>query len=376
MKEEVTDINKGEEKMQIADYISNIGDFTEDTHLNFSRNANESSLERIPLACYTMQDGNWSRQDVPAQIDRMRIGRNPYECEFRIAHPDADDVHVIIQRAGCSWFIMESGKKDLMRVNGFPRRQICLRQNSTAVIQVGFMSFIFTTIPPSSEPKSLGTPEIQEFQDCQYGLSFNGRNINFELEKMCLIGSDPLCDFQVPGAAFSAMISNFGKRLFMTGLVQQEELSVKSKDAPDEPSLPLKPGSVISIGNCEIQFRLSKDLRFTQGFNFAPDARANCMRLLEIDREGRSGNSYVLPPSGRSIWIGRDPAQCLLGINNSAKISRVHAQAIIYDKSLLVIDNNTTNGTFANGKRIRKRLLHPGDILRLGDIEFILCFVG
>ncbi|MBN1864696.1 MAG: FHA domain-containing protein [Victivallales bacterium] len=363
--------------MHIADYISNIGDFTEDTHLNFSKGSEQSGLNIIPLSCFSMQDGRWSRHDVPEGIDRMRMGRNPYECEFRIGHDEADDVHVIIQRAGCTWFVIESGKKDLMKVNGFPRRQACLRQNSTAVVQIGDMCFIFTTsMQQSRQNNDAATPEVVELQESQYGLSYNGKNINFDLEKICLIGSDPLCEFQIPGEPFCAMISNIGKRLFLNSLVPPETLVVRTERSPEGNAAPLKPGSVISIGNHDINFRLSKDLRFTQNFNFVPDPKSNCMRFLEIDSHGRAGNSYVLPPSGRSIWIGRDSSLCLLGICNSTKVSRVHAQSIIYDKSVLIIDNNTTNGTFVNGKRIKKRLLHPGDILRLGNLDFILCFTG
>ncbi len=363
--------------MHIADYISNIGDYTEDTHLNFSKGSDQSGSRVIPLSCFAMQDGRWSRQELPEGIDRMRMGRNPYECEFRISHEEADETHVIVQRAGCSWFVIESGKHDLMKINGFPRRQMCLRQNSTAVVQIGDMSFIFTTtIQPSQVKDSGGTAVMVELQESQYGLSCNGVNINFDLEKTCLIGSDPLCDFQIPSKAFCAMISNIGKRLFLNSLVPPETLVVQTERSPEGNSAPLKPGSVISIGTHDINFRLSKDLRFTQDFNFIPDAKSNCMRLLEIDTTGKTGISYVLPPSGRSIWIGRDSDQCLLGIGNSTKISRIHAQSIIYDKSVLIIDNNTTNGTFVNGKRVRKRLLHPGDILRLGDIDFILCFTG
>lgn len=360
--------------MHIADYISQVGDFTEETTLNFEKNVRKPQVEMNPLSCFVKQSGVWTRQEIPNGIDRMRMGKNPYECEFKLDCAEADDVHIIIQRTGAAWFIMECGKKDLMKVNGFSKRQIHLRQNCTSVVQIGNSQFIFTTHkiinrPPLEE----NTPPVA-LVESQYRLEFNNNNKNFNLNQMCLIGSDPLCDFFLPGEAFAAMISNLGKRLFLTSLV--DRVNIEADGVSGSENVPLKPGSKINIGNYEISFKLSKDLRFTQSFNFIPDGKSDCLRLLEIDDLGHAGHSYVLPPSGRSITIGRDSSRCLLGIHSSSKISRVHANAIIYDKSVMIIDHQTTNGTFVNNKRIKKRLVHPGDIVRFGDVNFILCYVG
>ena len=360
--------------MQIADYISQVGDFTEETTLHFEKKLHSPQTGMNPLSCFAKQNGIWTRQEIPNGINRMRMGKNPYECEFKLNDADADDVHVIIQRTGASWFIMEYGRKDLMRVNGFTKRQVHLKQNCTAVVQIGDSQFIFTTHKMSNRTSVTEPNPPVELVESQYSLSYDNNNKNFNLDQMCLIGSDPLCDFFLPGEAFAAMISNLGRRLFMTSLV--ENVIVEADGVSGSEKAPLRPGSKINIGQSEIIFKLSRDLRFTQNFNFVPDGKCECMRLLEIDNQGHAGHSYVLPPSGRSITIGRDSSSCLLGIHNSAKISRIHANAIIYDKSVMIIDNETTNGTFVNNKRIKKRLVHPGDIVRLGDLNFILCYVG
>lgn len=363
--------------MQIADFISHAGDFSDETHLNFERNDTIYQGEMNPLSCIYFSEGVWIRNEVPHEVSRLRMGKNPYECEFRLNHPDADDVEIVIQRTGTSWYIMECGKKDLMKVNGCTKRQVHLRQDMTTVVQVGDMVFVFS----AKQMKSQAAPEGEmnkavALNESEYGLSYNGNNMNFALEEICLIGSDPLCDFYIPGETFVGLISNIGKRVFITGLMPAEKVLIEVDGVANSDNAPLKPGSRINIGKTEIAFKLSKDLRFTQDFNFVPDGKSDCMRLLEIDALGHSGHSYVLPASGRSITIGRDSTQCLLAISGSAKISRNHVQALIYDKSVMMVDNRTTNGTYVNGKRIKKRLAHPGDLVKLGDVNFILCFVG
>jgi FHA domain-containing protein len=362
--------------MHIADYISHVGDFSEETHLHFEKNDTIYQGEMNPLSCFYFNEGAWVRNEIPHEVTRIRIGTNPYECEFRLNNSDADDVQIVLQRTGVSWYIMECGKKDLMRVNGFTKRQMHLKQNMNTVIQVGEMVFLFSTASISSKsPEEHKMNAAVPLNESEYGLGYNGNNINFPLDQVCLIGSDPLCDFYLPGEAFVGMISNLGKRLFLTSLATQSVI-VEADGVSAAEKAPLKPGSSINIGQKEIDFKLSKDLRFTQDFNFVPDGKNDCMRLLEIDALGHSGHSYVLPPSGRSVTIGRDSSKCLLAISGSPKISRNHLQAIIYDKSVLIIDNQTTNGTYINGKRIKKRLVHPGDMVKLGDVNFILCFVG
>jgi len=364
--------------MEGVNYITQIGDYDGDTQLHFEKNETLFDSMLNPLTCFSVQNGIWVRQEVPGNIRRLHIGSNPYKSEFQISHPDVDEIHCIIQKAGTSWFLMESGKNDIMKVNGFPKRQIQLRQNQTGVLHFGNKNFVFSTqkIVPR-QPDDEVYSNSSELGDGQYCISYGEVSKIFNLEKLCLIGADPLCDFYLPGEPFYAMISHFGKRPFVSSLVEDNHISVEvgAESAYDEP-VTLKPGSKINIGGVELNFKVSKDLRFTQNFNFVPDPKSGNLRLLEIDYQGNPGHSFVLPSAGRSITIGRDSEQCNLSITVSPKISRLHAQAIVYDKSLMLIDNGATNGTFVNNTRVKRRMVHPGDIIRLGNANFILCFAG
>lgn len=361
--------------MEMLDYISQYGDDSEDTQLNFEKNETIVQKTLNPLSCYSLTNGKWTRQEIPEEINRMRMGKNPYECEFKLIDPLADDIHVIIQKSGNSWFVMDSGKKDLMKVNGFAKRQLHLKQNQIALVQIGGVPYIFSTKAQLlSRDGDDYQGETLPLEESQYSLSYQNKTVNCNLNELSLIGSDPICDFNIPGESFVAVISNLGKRLFLTSLVDNDKLAIDADGVPADKMPPLKPGSIISIGNITINFKLSKDLRFTQSFNYTPDTKGACMKLLEVDAYGNTGHGYLLPAAGRSIKVGRNSNDCLIAISHSSKISRIHGQAIVYEKSVMIIDNGSTNGTYVNGQRIKRHLAHPGDFVKFGDVTFIVCF--
>jgi pSer/pThr/pTyr-binding forkhead associated (FHA) protein len=145
---------------------------------------------------------------------------------------------------------------------------------------------------------------------------------------------------------------------------------------PIDPDVPLTPATTIRIDTTELMFKVSKDLRFSQDFKFVPDASAACLKLLEIKPDGTPGESYALPPAGRSLFIGRDPSQCKIALSNCKKVSRKHAQVIIYDKMALLMDMHAKNGTFVNGRKVRRKVIHPGDIANLANVRLLLCYTG
>jgi len=78
------------------------------------------------------------------------------------------------------------------------------------------------------------------------------------------------------------------------------------------------------------------------------------------------GRKYLLN-KGLS-FIGRDPGLDITVPDIS--ISRKHVELVYNGSDLEVIDKNSTNGTFINDKKIKRAILHPGDLLRVGNIIF------
>jgi len=77
----------------------------------------------------------------------------------------------------------------------------------------------------------------------------------------------------------------------------------------------------------------------------------------------RAGEKLGLGGSG--IRIGRESAICEIVLENP-KVSRLHAEVVSIDGKVLLIDRNSSNGTYVNDQKIDKRYLEDGDIIYFG----------
>jgi S1-C subfamily serine protease len=77
----------------------------------------------------------------------------------------------------------------------------------------------------------------------------------------------------------------------------------------------------------------------------------------------RAGERLGLGGSG--IRIGRESTICEIVLENP-KISRLHAEVVSIDGKVLLIDRNSSNGTYVNDQKIDKRFLKDGDIIYFG----------
>jgi serine protease Do len=77
----------------------------------------------------------------------------------------------------------------------------------------------------------------------------------------------------------------------------------------------------------------------------------------------RAGQKLGLGGSG--IRIGRESTICEIVLENP-KVSRLHAEVVSIDGKVLLIDRNSSNGTYVNDQKIDKRFLKDGDIIYFG----------
>ena len=85
-------------------------------------------------------------------------------------------------------------------------------------------------------------------------------------------------------------------------------------------------------------------------------------RLTILSGE-RAGEKMGLGGSG--IRIGRESAICEIVLENP-KVSRLHAEVVSIDGKVLLIDRNSSNGTYVNDQKIDRRFLEDGDIIHFG----------
>jgi len=102
-------------------------------------------------------------------------------------------------------------------------------------------------------------------------------------------------------------------------------------------------------------------MELNAGPNTGP--RDGTLGRLTILNGHRAGEKLGLGGSG--IRIGRESAICEIVLENP-KVSRLHAEVVSIDGKVLLIDRNSSNGTYVNDEKIDKRFLKDGDITYFG----------
>ncbi len=95
-------------------------------------------------------------------------------------------------------------------------------------------------------------------------------------------------------------------------------------------------------------------------------------RIVLLDDNRHFLEEYELEEIETSI--GRDVSNNI-SIEH-ASISRVHCFINKKDQYYEIVDNNSTNGVFVNEKKVKKSILKNGDIVKLGDKEFVYIAPG
>jgi pSer/pThr/pTyr-binding forkhead associated (FHA) protein len=89
-------------------------------------------------------------------------------------------------------------------------------------------------------------------------------------------------------------------------------------------------------------------------------------RLL-VRAGAEPGKEFALPETGE-LKIGRLPGLHITLLDT--KVSREHCRVYKQSTGWIVEDMGSRNGTYVNAQRVKKRLLQPGDRLRVGQTEF------
>lgn len=84
--------------------------------------------------------------------------------------------------------------------------------------------------------------------------------------------------------------------------------------------------------------------------------------------QGFHGRIFTVPPEGAQV--GRMP-DCNILINHPT-VSRYHCRIDVCAEGVRVTDLGSVNGTWVNGTMGMESWLHQGDVLRIGDVNFVL----
>lgn len=96
------------------------------------------------------------------------------------------------------------------------------------------------------------------------------------------------------------------------------------------------------------------------GVAIVPESMLGRFTILNGTRAGEK-----LGLGGSGIRIGRESTICEIVLENP-KVSRLHAEVVSIDGKVMLIDRNSSNGTYVNDQKIDKRFLQDGDIIYFG----------
>lgn len=94
------------------------------------------------------------------------------------------------------------------------------------------------------------------------------------------------------------------------------------------------------------------------------------MRYRIVFRNGPRAGRAIDIPRDRPVRVGRAP-ECEIRLND-VRLSKVHCRIDVHDGELRVTDLGSSNGTFVNDIQIEERSLHEGDLVRVGDVLFLV----
>ncbi len=87
------------------------------------------------------------------------------------------------------------------------------------------------------------------------------------------------------------------------------------------------------------------------------------MPSLFVIRGIDQGTRFEL--SGQELGLGRDPLNRVQ--LHDTEVSRHHAELRRIDNAFVLVDLNSSNGTFVNGKRVARHRLYSGDQVQMGS---------
>ncbi len=99
------------------------------------------------------------------------------------------------------------------------------------------------------------------------------------------------------------------------------------------------------------------------------DTAATELQLWTLFSPDIEVDGQVWPLRRRSVLLGREVGEGHLSIDGDRALSRIHASITLEEDGgeLTLVDLESANGTFVNGRRVERAALGLGDVLRFGD---------
>ena len=319
----------------------------------------------MQLVVHKKDLGKWvtTRPQVSKKLLKIGAPAPQSENDIIVRAPNLDQCQAILVAVKYKWHLIECGKTPFIKINGIQRRQIAIRSGDAISVEIGSVKMVINNTGDKSSPPPPPDPQTPGFV-----IRTDGGERRVAFTDSLSIGEDSSCSIIAKGQPFHGIITSYETTPYLVPLADG---SFKSGEDAVNELLQLKDNDIITVGDT----RLTISIPPAEGVGSVgaiPEKTNPKFRLWLIDENGAVAEKLQLPGPGASIYIGRSH-ECNLVIEGKG-LSRKHAQMIMYDSSVLLLDCYSTNGTYVNGMRISKKTVRPGDIIQFGEIAYMLVY--
>lgn len=346
------------------------------TNVNLKKQPVKTEAATGRLSVLIETSSGWKERMFESARERIIISETSAESDIPAALIPNFSGALVFQKCDDKWILLNTGKaRATFFFNGKKLNHSMLEKGEKTIITSQSAQKIIVTFL-NDEGKTRKSNKLSAPLSNEFSIKYNGKEYSFPRDQLCLIGKHSYCDLAMDESDFIAAIFEKNREFFIIPLDPKTPILVNSAPCT-EPRIIFR-GSTISLGKNMCVFELpdtkdSAEIKINSGID-----ALNSERLVLIpaakNSDGSRKSIVYMPMSGKSGFIGRDATQANIVIN-SKTVSKKHAQVIVYENCLMLLDCYSTNGTYVNGEKISKRTVHPGDIIEFGEEKFILSYV-
>lgn len=319
-----------------------------------------------------------TKYPIRPSVYMLSVGASREESTVTLMDKSIAGKQLVILRLGGEWVFMDCGVQDLVWFNGVRKRQHIEPAGCRVTIRVGGQFLLFVSPPEEMEDtatvnlkRSLAQEMPDEDAMTAGSVKVTVRDEVYETKrKVLLIGTHELCDIvckgdirpfhaQVVWTPDGVMIEPLGNYPLHVG---GQEVS--------EP-VPVERDMQMVMGTDKLRVSMEGDIlmRCQEMFGAMPETGEGfaLTALANSEAGSISLEHFYL---GKPLIVGRGES-CDITLPDSS-VSREHAQLIPSNKSFMLIDNYSANGTYLNGEEISKARVRAGDILEFGNSYFLV----
>ena len=275
------------------------------------------------------------------------------------------------------WTFMDTGVRDALSFNGIKSRQLTTTSESRTAIKCG-NSWIIHVGLDSSKYEDTDTQLLKRsildnipepfVDDACVTLSYRNKARSSTMAPI-LAGSHASCDFRMDTLKpFHFIIYWSQVGLYMEDLTKGH------------------PGVFLGDRRISGNTGINQTISITAGKNrfdvvvtgtqdthrqALADAHNNKQRLKLMPVSSQLP-PIILTPGLRNLVIGRNEESDLM--IEDISVSRRHAKISIRDKSVMLEDLKSINGTKVNLEKVKRSIVVPGDVVTIGNVSFLLCY--